>query len=1036
MRKIVFWVGIFAALALASCVREMEQTEGTQLVFRAVWGEEPATRTMLQSDGTSIWWTPGEEINAFYGTRFAGKFTSTNTQNQALASFQGSLTVLTGTAESDNEAASYWAVYPYDESNICDGESVTLTVPAVQAAAQGTFADKLFPAVATSSSLDLAFFNVCGGVRFSVAHEGIQSVTFKAIGGEPLAGKVRVGFGSDGRPEVKGVLDGQSEVTVISPEGGFIPGEYYFGAFLPQILSQGLSICFQTSALFATYKMEHTITVNRSRFGKLDEKDKDLTFSSVLVPEIVDLGLSVKWASFNLGASAPEEFGDYYAWGETEPNKQQYDWTTYKWCMGSPTTLTKYCSTSFSGYNGFTDDKTVLDPEDDAAYVNLGGNWRMPTLEEIEELHNNCTAVLTTENDINGFRFTSKKEGYTDKSIFLPAAGFRIDSFQAGYGYYWSSSLDTRDPYKAWYLQRRNTTTDSRSRGQSVRPVYLSTLVSSIQLNDSSLALSVGDVYNLIATVLPDDASRKTLIWASSDASVVTVEPGGQITAVRAGSAVVSVIATDGSGSTASCVVTVNLSAPEAIDLGLSVKWASFNLGASFPEDYWEYYAWGETEPKQQYDLTTYKWCMGSYTTLTKYCSTSSSGYNGFTDDKTVLDPEDDVAYVNLGGNWRMPTLEEIEELSNNCTAVWTKENDINGLRFTSKKEGYTDKSIFLPAAGFRSGSSLSGVGNQGDYWSSSLDTGNPFRAYYLSFSRGSSKVHSVIRYSGQSVRPVYLTLVSSIQLNNSSLTLSVGDEYNLIATVLPNDASRKTLMWTSSDASVVTVESGGQITAVGAGSAVVSVTTVDGSGSTASCMVTVGSSHNLPAPEAVDLGLSVKWGSWNVGATAPEDYGTYFAWGETEPKDYYLWNTYKFELGRNINGPFSKYVTYGYYGTVDNKTVLDPEDDAATVDLGGKWRMPTDAEWTELSDNCAWTWTTENGVTGLRVSAINGNSIFLPAAGFRIDSFQAGYGYYWSSSLDTRYPYNAWFFKADPTGVTGFTNYRMFGYSVRPVSE
>lgn len=101
--------------------------------------------------------------------------------------------------------------------------------------------------------------------------------------------------------------------------------------------------------------------------------------------EAVDLGLSVKWANVNLGASRPEEYGDYFAWGEVKP-KADYSWETYKWCKGSYDTMTKYCYDDSYGYNGFTDNKYTLDPENDAATVNWGGKWRMPTADEIVEL--------------------------------------------------------------------------------------------------------------------------------------------------------------------------------------------------------------------------------------------------------------------------------------------------------------------------------------------------------------------------------------------------------------------------------------------------------------------------------------------------------------------------------------------------------------------------------------------------------------------------------------------------------------------------
>jgi hypothetical protein len=189
---------------------------------------------------------------------------------------------------------------------------------------------------------------------------------------------------------------------------------------------------------------------------------------------------------------------------------------------------------------------------------------------------------------------------------------------------------------------------------------------------------------------------------------------------------------------------------------------------------------------------------------------------------------------------------------------------------------------------------------------------------------------------------------------------------------------------------------------------------------------------------EYVDLGLSVKWATCNVGATKPEEYGDYFAWGETQPKDYYDWSTYKW-----CNGSYNtltKYNNSSSYGTVDNKTQLELSDDAARANWGGSWRMPTRAEQDELRENCTWTWTTQNGVNGYKVtSKKNGNSIFLPAAGCRYDSSLYGAGssgYYWSSSLYTDDPYYAYDLLFDSVSVDWYGNYRYFGFTVRPVCQ
>ena len=142
----------------------------------------------------------------------------------------------------------------------------------------------------------------------------------------------------------------------------------------------------------------------------------------------------------------------------------------------------------------------------------------------------------------------------------------------------------------------------------------------------------------------------------------------------------------------------------------------------------------------------------------------------------------------------------------------------------------------------------------------------------------------------------------------------------------------------------------------------------------------TAGTEHGH---DYVDLGLpsGLKWATCNVGASTPEGYGDYFAWGEVESKPICDWSTYKWCKGSSTTQ--TKYCTDSEYGVVDNKTVLDLADDAAHANWGGKWRMPTEAEWTELREKCTWTWTTIHGVPGYEVkSKVNSNSIFLPAAG------------------------------------------------------
>ena len=187
-----------------------------------------------------------------------------------------------------------------------------------------------------------------------------------------------------------------------------------------------------------------------------------------------------------------------------------------------------------------------------------------------------------------------------------------------------------------------------------------------------------------------------------------------------------------------------------------------------------------------------------------------------------------------------------------------------------------------------------------------------------------------------------------------------------------------------------------------------------------------------------VDLGLpsGTKWATCNVGATTPEGYGNYFAWGETAPKTNYDESTYKHCNGSETS--LTKYNTSSDYGTIDNKTTLELSDDAARANWGGKWRMPTEAEQEELRNNCTWTWTLQKGVNGYKVtSKTNGNSIFLPAAGNRSGTLVylvGSFGYYCSSSLNESRPGYAYLFFFGSGNVAWSYFYRTYGYTVRAV--
>lgn len=189
-----------------------------------------------------------------------------------------------------------------------------------------------------------------------------------------------------------------------------------------------------------------------------------------------------------------------------------------------------------------------------------------------------------------------------------------------------------------------------------------------------------------------------------------------------------------------------------AVDMGLSVKWANANLGASRPDEYGDYYAWGETYTKYSYSWSNYKWCNGTKESLTKYNDNTKYGK---VDWKTRLYATDDVAAVKLGGRWRMPTKAEIDELKGtreNASYKWEWKS-INGHNGWEVAYLVNGNRIFLPAAGYRNGASLYDAGSNGTYWSSSL--GGPGGAYYVGFSSDDVYLYYFYRYDGLSVRPV-----------------------------------------------------------------------------------------------------------------------------------------------------------------------------------------------------------------------------------------------------------------------------------------
>ena len=304
--------------------------------------------------------------------------------------------------------------------------------------------------------------------------------------------------------------------------------------------------------------------------------------------------------------------------------------------------------------------------------------------------------------------------------------------------------------------------------------------VESVSLDKTSLLMAVGDTQTLTATVTPLNATDKSVSWSSSNSSVATVSSLGIVTAKTAGTATIRVTTNDGLKTT-SCLVEVKQAL--FVDLGLSVKWATCNLGASSPEEYGDYYAWGEINPKVTgFTPLNYKWFQllsranngDEYDSLIlkvlKYsCGPRQKSYAeddllmvrlyeteldelGF-DNTLCLQQEDDAARLRLGLGWRIPTDEEWNELIEECDWSFEIINGVHGCKVLSKT---THQSIFLPFAGFGSGDGIVGLGVYGDFWASTCDSNRPFSAKSISCDQSGAISHAGwYRYRGLSIRPV-----------------------------------------------------------------------------------------------------------------------------------------------------------------------------------------------------------------------------------------------------------------------------------------
>lgn len=435
----------------------------------------------------------------------------------------------------------------------------------------------------------------------------------------------------------------------------------------------------------------------------------------------VDLGLSAKWATKNIGAATAYDAGDLFAWGETTRRTANFDWEHYKYCISN---ASKYDDRPWNGIDKYQgndsrkqfcawyeylggnkwkfigDNKRTLEPIDDAATARYGSNWRMPSKDEMTELVTYCRWDRVTVDGKDAFKVTSKVPGYEGNCIYIPAFGL------AAYPI-WTSTRGLSSTLNAWaldnsYKDGRNllaASEISRMEGCSVRPVY----------NEKSYGL----------------------------------EAKGH----------------------------------DYVDLGLSVNWATANVGATSPEETGTYVSWGNHSKSSNYEIEqddhVFKNSRGiTYFDYKKYQIEDKvfegMWYNTFSklfigDGLTTLQPEDDFAKLEMRGGWRMPTKLEFAELIENCTHTTEVINGVSVDKFTSKVPGYEGRFIIIPRSGIIAGTKVmyddpnAADGKSLHLWTSNIGDETQYATVFQSYAgtRYGFALTSMVRYAGVPVRGV-----------------------------------------------------------------------------------------------------------------------------------------------------------------------------------------------------------------------------------------------------------------------------------------
>lgn len=754
MRNTIKNIALFFSVALmASCAQEPLESPlySGEITISAFQGDrQNETKTALV-DG-EVYWSANEHISIFYGSGENGgsEFISTNTEPAPQVEFSGYINAVTGTVEG-NQPLMFWGIYPYNALNSCDGNGVTTVIPDHQTAKPDTFADNQFVSVGRAPGLAMGFYNLLSGLKITFSKRtDITELRIRSLNSQDkLAGEVHVVLDEENHPVVDNVIDGKGEIVLTCPEGEtFQKGHYYYALFRPQTLSQGIVIDFYAGNVYiGSREYARSLNFYRNLFKRGDDIDSDIVLAVTGVElNKTALSLSVGAEETLQATVTPADAADKtVTWSSS-------DETVATVSSNGKVTAVKAGQaeiTAAAGGKSATCTVTVSNVAVTSVSLNKttltltkGGSETLTAMVLPSNATDKTVTWTTSNSAVASVDASGKVTAVAGGSATITAAaGSKTATCEV------TVTVPVRRLLIGWDNNNDNLVVDYDSNGNPI------------------LRINSGKPLDLTLSASPSNHTE-TITWSMSNASSVALsnmsKTGCRVLGTVSGGAV-TVYATASGGESASIdIVIYKTGKPIPVDLGLpsGTKWGSMNIeGASLPESPGYYYAWGAISTSSSYNFENYRYCEGSGTSLTKYCNNSEYGYEGFTDNLSTLELEDDLAYKKLGGTWRIPTREQWQELLNasNLTWIWGQRGSGSTARYGwSVSSSTTGGRIFLPVAGYYKDSSRSSDLNiQGYYWSSTLVNDAPDKAYYMFFSKTTKSITRNDRALGMSIRPV-----------------------------------------------------------------------------------------------------------------------------------------------------------------------------------------------------------------------------------------------------------------------------------------